>query len=443
MRHVRLAALIAASLSITACNGGGGSSNNALPAVVPNAAFPNSPIKHVVVIIQENRSFENLFHGFPGADTVNWGPDSTGKIMTLQPFPLEGGTELGHSHVNFSAAYNNGLMNGFDKVGVWGIVNRTYTELQPRTEVPFSYVPQSEIQPYWTLAQKYTIADRMFQSNSGPSFPAHQYLIAGQSANADEVPTVGPWGCDAPPGTTVSLIGPAGIDVAGPFPCFDYATLGDELDHAGISWNYYAPALSSTGGLFSAYDAIKHIRYDSDWTNDVISPETQVLTDIANGKLASVVWVVPSFPNSDHPLARSNTGPDWVASVVNSIGASPFWSSTAIFILWDDWGGWFDHVAPPSLDAMGLGFRVPLIVVSPYAKHGYVSHQQHEFGSILKFIEDNFGLPTLGQADARADNLLDCFDFTQQVTPLEQLHTVHPADYFVHQSHYLGPNDPD
>ena len=188
---------------------------------------------------------------------------------------------------------------------------------------------------------------------------------------------------------------------------------------------------TSAGGTFAAaFDAIRHVRFGSDWTSDVITPQTTVLGDIAAGTLADVTWIVPSFPDSDHPLAASNRGPSWVSSIVNALGASPFWNSTAVFVVWDDWGGWYDHVAPRQLDAMGLGFRVPLIVVSPYAKHGYVSHVQHEFGSILRFAEETFGLPSLGQADARADDLGDCFDFRQTPQPFARLRTPYaPAEF--------------
>ena len=131
---------------------------------------------------------------------------------------------------------------------------------------------------------------------------------------------------------------------------------------------------------------------------DVISPETAVLTDVAAGKLASVTWVVPDLANSDHPASLSATGPDWVASVVDAVGASAYWSSTAIVVDWDDWGGFYDHVAPPQLDVDGLGFRTPMIVISPYAKTEYVSHIRYESTSVVKFIEATFGLPTLSTA---------------------------------------------
>jgi phospholipase C len=374
----------------------------AAPAV---AATPPNPIRHVVFIIQENRTVDNLFMGFPGADTVTEGKSSTGKMVPLEPVTLEAGTDVDHTRVNALRTYAGGKMFfdlGDPSPGKTWAYN-------------YAYVPRSETVQYWTLAKRYTFADRTFASNMGPSFPAHEYLIAGQAANAVENPT-GPglkdWGCDSPVGSTVQLLGPNGTEVPGPFPCFDYQTLGDELDSAGLTWRYYAPQISTQGSIWSAYDAIKHIRYGPDWKSDVISPETKVLDDVPAGELASVTWVVPSFANSDHPGGTAG-GPKWVASIVNAIGASKYWKSTAIFLLWDDWGGWYDHVAPPQIDDMGLGFRVPLIVISPYAKPHHISHEQHEFGSLLKFTEKTFGVAALAASDRRADDLSDCFDFKQ------------------------------
>jgi phospholipase C len=442
-RALSLLLISVVSLGAAAC-GGASSQPRLFPPFMPRPSTINSApfIKHVVIIVQENRSFDNLFNGFPGADTVLQGRRQDGALVSLVQRPFEsGGIDLGHFHTSFRTAFAAGNMNGFDLEGTFGITSHGYQPIAGPPNYAYSYLPQSETQPYWQLAQKYTLSDRMFQSNSGPSYPAHQYLIAATSAGADEVPSSGPWGCDAPAGTTVSVLGPSGQDVAGPFPCFDYPTLGDELDRHGITWRYYAPQLQTTGGIFSAYDAIRHIRYGSDWTIDVISPETTVLNDIASGNLAQVTWVVPSFPNSDHALAASATGPQWVASVVNAVGASPFWNDTAIFITWDDWGGWYDHVAPPQLDPMGLGFRVPLIIVSPYAKHGYVSHVEHEFGSILKFTEATFGLSPLNTSDARADDFTDCFDFTQAVTPLQTIRTMlQPGDFLRQARSHQAPD---
>lgn len=391
-------------------------------------------ILHVVVIVQENRSFDNLFATFPGADGATSGSNYA-QIVPLTPLSLQAGLDLDHTHTGWWKDWDYGKMDGFAR-----------SDSNPSL-YPYSYVPPSEIVPYWSLATNYVLADRMFQSNTGPSYEAHQYIIAGQSADADELPagagSSGAWGCDSPPGTTVSLVGPNGTDLPGPFPCFDYQTMGDLLDNADVTWKYYAPAIGTdNGSIWSAFDAIKHIRYGPDWAGDVISPETQVLSDIQNRNLAEVSWVIPSWFNSDHPHTIADFGPDWVGSIVNEIGQSPYWNNTVIFITWDDWGGFFDHVPPPQIDEMGLGFRVPLIVVSPYAKRGYISHQQHEFGSLLKFTEVLYGLPSLGTRDAVSDDLRDCFDFSQAPQPFAAVKTNHTAQYFKDQAP-SGPPDTD
>ena len=362
--------------------------------------------------MQENRTFDNLFHDFPGADTVSSGM-SHGTVIPLQPIPFEQGTDIDHSHEGWSEAYDNGAMDGFARAKY------------PIANLPYAYVPQSETVPYFTLAKAFTLGDRMFQSNTGPSFPAHQYMIAGQSALADNNPN-GTWGCDAAANTTVPLLGPNGTSLPGPFPCFDYQTMADLLDAKGVTWRYYAAAASGDrnggGYIWSAYDAIKHIRFGADWSKNVISPPQTVLTDIESGNLAQVTWITPSFNFSDHASAGLTAmGPDWVASITNAIGASSYWNSTVIFVAWDDWGGWYDHVPPPMVDSMGLGGRVPLIVVSPYAKHGYISHVTHEFSGFLKYMEEVFGLPSLNTRDVNADDFTDCFDYTQTPQPYSQV----------------------
>jgi phospholipase C len=415
-----------------------GCANDQKNLIAPSPNFQDllqQHIQHVVVIVQENRSFDNLFGSFPGADGATSGSNN-GQIVPLMPMSLEDGPDLDHSHAGWWADRDNGKMDGFGHA--YGVNPGMY---------PYSYVPPSEIQQYWMLAANYVLADRMFQSNTGPSYVAHQYIIAGQSADADELPGGAgfneAWGCDSPPGTTVSLVGPNGTDLPGPFPCFDYQTIGDLLDKANVSWKYYAPSLGDDkGSIWSAYDAIRHIRYGPDWSGDVISPETEVLTDIQKRKLAQVSWVMPSWVNSDHPATGTDSGPDWVASIVNEIGQSPYWNNTVVFILWDDWGGFYDHVDPPQIDSMGLGFRVPLIVVSPYAKHGYISHQQHEFGSLLNFTEELYRLPSLGTRDAISDDLSDCFDFSQAVWQFTPVKTQHTPQFFKNQPR-SGPPDTD
>jgi phospholipase C len=427
---------IAATLLIAPAGcGSGGTIPGSSAAPTTSQNLPPSLIQHVVIIMQENRSFDNLFNGFPGADTVTSGLN--GKIVVpLKPMSLGGGPDVDHSHTSWWTDWDNGKMDGFAH-DAGSTSTAASTSL-----VAYSYVPQSDVLPYWELAQRYTIGDRMFQSNTGPSFVAHQYMIAGQSGEASENPnSTSAWGCDAPAATRVALVGPNGTDLPGVFPCFDYTTMADLLDAKGISWRYYAPGTTDSFYIISAFDAIRHIRYGQDWTTKVISPETNILTDIPNGNLAQVTWVVPTFNHSDHPGSLPE-GPDWVAAVVNAIGNSPFWNSTAIFVAWDDWGGWYDHVPPPQVDNMGLGFRVPLLVISPYAKTGYISHVTHESSGFLTYIEENFGLPSLGSRDVLADDFSDCFNYDQPPQSFLKIHALHTPQYLQAEKP-SGPPDDD
>lgn len=408
-------------------------------------------IRHIVVIVQENRSFDNLFNGFPGADTVQVGRKHDGGTIHLKPVSFLHEADLDHTHAGALMEYDHGKMDGWDLERP-DVVQK---EPQPPSTLAYAYLPRSETRPYWQLAEKYALADRMFQPLFGPSFAEHQYLIAGQSSNVVDNPDVGSntnffWGCDSPADARALVNNTPGRGV---FPCFTYRTIADLLDAKRVSWRYYAPPGDHLGAVWSAFDAIHGVRYGPDWEKNVVSPETRVLTDIENRSLPDVSWVVPSASSSDPAYPRqprfryvemvTNKGPEWVGSIVNAIGKTPYWKDTAIFILWDDWGGWFDHVAPQQLDSMGLGFRVPLIVVSPYAKTGYVSHVQHEFGSILHFTEQTFGLGTLGTSDARADDLADCFDFGGEPHTFVALQTRLDAAYFLRSQEADEPPDSD
>ncbi len=391
-------------------------------------------VKHIVVIIQENRSFDNFFKDFPGADSADTGMSHSGPVA-LHPVDLDFPADVDHQHRAFVQEYDGGRMDGWDVA---------MTSPRQAPTFPYAYVPRAQIEPYWTMASRWTLADKMFQSNTGPSFPAHLYLIAGESdltaSNPNHLETTHfAWGCDSPPNATVTRIDALGVEVPGPFPCLDFPTIADRAEAAGVSWRYYAPPLDSLGSIWSAFDAIKHIRYGPLWQN-VISPETRVLDDARHGDLPAITWVVPTAANSDHPFPHHATagdiastgqyGPDWVASVVNAVGEGPLWNSTAIFVVWDDWGGWYDHVTPPELDRMGLAFRVPFIVISPYARRGYVSHVRHEFGSVLKFTERAFDLPSLNTTDTRSDALRDCFDFSQAPEAFAPIPSLHRAAFF-------------
>jgi phospholipase C len=230
--------------------------------------------------------------------------------------------------------------------------------------------------------------------------------------------------------------------------CFDYKTLGDELDQAKLTWRFYASQYGSissgTGGTWSSYQAIKHIYYGPDWKRDVISPNWRFIKDVRAGQLANFTWITPECSESDHVDCPGGYGPSWVAALVNAVGRSKFWNSTAIFIQWDDWGGLYDHVAPPPpYYRDSLGFRVPLIIMSPYAKRDHVSHVQYETASVLRFAEDLWGLQRLADADRRANSPAeDCFDFNQKPEQYVAIHAPLPPKFFMHQfgNDYFAPD---
>ena len=442
----------ALALSFSACNGNGGVLGSApqprsyqflarmRTALIPQRHSGKDKIQHVVIIIQENRSFNNLFYGFKGATTAQYGYDSYGKKIKLKPIVLETVWDVQHSSYGFFAACNGTgsipgtdcQMNGFNLEN-HGCGQASYPPC-PIKHPQYAYVPHYETAPYFDMADQYVLGDQMYASNLDGSFTSHQYIIAGQSESAVNSPH-GAWGCPGGSSDTVQMITQQrllrGYEVA----CWNATTLGDELDNKHISWAYYAtPVLGSPPGVWSAYQVIRHIYDGPDWSSDVISPPSQFLTDVSKGKLRTVSWVTPTAANSDHPGSGSNTGPSWVASLVNAIGESSYWKSTAIFVFWDDWGGWYDPEPPAYVDYDGLGIRVPLLVISPYAKKGYVSHVHYEHGSILKFVEDIFALPRLAASDTRATSpAKDCFDFNQAPRPFTRIPAPHDKAYFIHQ----------
>jgi phospholipase C len=428
-------------------------------------------IQHVIVIIQENRTVDNLFQFFPGASTQSWGYNSLGNRVPLYSDPLVGGAGPGHTHGNFLIEYDGGGMNGFDKAKSGCIGN-----CPPKSTAVYAYVPESDVQPYYTMAEAYSFADEMFQTNQGPSYPAHQYLTSGSSAcdgsgsylNGPIVPQClppTPWpmsenpsysgggGCDSLVATTVALINPANTndESKAAFPCGTRVSIFTEAINAGVTWTYYEAHAGS--GFWKGADSVEQLwcypevppcNSGSEYYQaHVLHPSAQILNDITAGKLANISYVTPSQAASDHAEHTDGSGPSWVASVVNAVGASKYWSSTAIFVVWDDWGGWYDHVAPTINNAYELGFRVPLIVISPYAKDGYVSHVPHEFGSILHFTEEAFDLPSLGTTDVRSDDLSDCFNFAQKGRKFKVIPARLRARYFLKLPPSSGMPDDD
>ncbi|MGA8575534.1 MAG: alkaline phosphatase family protein [Candidatus Cybelea sp.] len=418
---------------------GGGSPSATMPIAAPGG----ERIDHVVIVVQENRSFDNLFSGFPGADAPTFGYAGRTRI-SLHPTSLENPGNIENNWRDAIDGWNGGKMNGFEREHFYG---------GPR-DFAYAYVPREEAAPYWTMAKRYVLADRMFPTQFGPSFTAHLSLIAGNTtiepgpiAEVDAPDTL-KWGCEAPPGTRSFTLNAQRVErFNGPFPCFDhFPTLAATLDAAGVSWKYYASPLSRVAGkVWSEFSSIRSVRYGADWKN-VISPQTRILTDVSRGSLAAVSWVTPDWVDSDHTGSGYHRGPSWVASIVNAIGESPYWSSTAIFVIWDDWGGWYDDAVPPQLDYRGLGIRVPCIVISPYAKQGYVAHTQYEYGSILKTVEEIFGLqrigpPSRGFTDTRANDMLDAFDFAQAPRAFSPIPARYPKSTFTGERPSFIPPD--
>jgi phospholipase C len=395
-------------------------------------------IQHVVIIVQENRSFDDLFNGYPGANTVTSGKNSKGQTIQLQPVGLETQYVIDHSADAMFSACNgtrgrNCKMNGFDKEQSFGgPANPEYV-----------YVPQSETGPYFALANEFVLADNNFQSHLDESFVSHQYLIAAQAASSVNLP-LGEWGCDGGPSDTIQTLKQDRTYGSSIQACYDYTTLADELDSAGLTWRFYTSTLTGDGGYWSAFQAVKHIRDGPDWSQDVITPQTQFFQDVKGGNLANVTWITPTCENSDHVNCGGKTGPHWVGTLVNAIGRSQFWDTTAVFVVWDDWGGTYDHVAPPYEDYDGNGFRVGMLMISPYAKQGSVTHTQYESVSILKFIEDQYGLPQMAAADARAADPANdpaAFDFTQQPRKYKKVKTDYDEAFFLNQPYDARPPD--
>jgi len=405
-------------------------------ALVRPATTGAGKITHVIYVIQENRSFDNLFQGYPGANTVSEGMNSQGQTIQLQPVSLAKVYQIDHSaQAMFAACNGTGSlrgtdcrMNGFDQEESYGG--------PPNPQ--YVYVPRAESQPYFDMAHEWVVADNMFQSHLDESFVSHQYAIAAQAKSSVNLPAFILWGCEGGPSDTISTItqtrNPNGPQQRA---CFDYTTLGDELDAAHLTWRFYAVGYENdrggNGGTWSGYQAVRHIFRGPDWKNDVVTPNWKFITDVRAGKLANFTWITPECAESDHNECGGGFGPSWVSAIVNTVGKSKFWNSTAIFVQWDDWGGLYDHVAPPFEDYDGNGFRVPLLVMSPYAKKDYVSHVQFETTSVLRFAEDLYGLPQMAAADARANSPAnDCFDFSQSPRKFVPIKAPHPTDFFIH-----------
>jgi phospholipase C len=474
--------LAVAGVAVAAC-GGGLSSGPAGSGLVPGARghSGSTKIQHVIVVIQENRSFDNLFATYPGANGATSGqaaPMPTpiaqscarkGQPVITKPTTVQltkvslvgagfknnfgEDNDLDHIYGGYLAEYDNANMDGFDLV----LFGADGSGPQAECTYAYQYVDPNDIKPYWDIANQYVLADNMFDTQGSSSFTGHQDLIAGGTVVNYKVKKHGdnsiidnpynmPWGCeDSPPNTVTSLITTSDqyLEGAGPFPCFTYSTIRDQLDAKKISWKYYTTPPNGDGGIWSAFDAIKAVREGPEWHTNVTRNPNVIFKDIKNGKLPSVAWVTPDAFNSDHPAEYKivgkkkvpvDNGPSWVASVVNAIGTSKYWKTCAIVILWDDPGGFYDHVKPPFIDNQGgLGFRLPMLIVSPYVQ-AHVEHTQYESASVLKFIQDNWSLGTLPPSpDVRAASIGNAFNFSQTPRSFHKIRSKYSESFFLKQ----------
>jgi phospholipase C len=399
-----------------------------------------NPIKHVIFLIKENHTFDNYFGKYPGADGATRGKTlacddgyAPGPTVPLTPAPYQYPHDLGHAFAPGLTAINGGAMDGFNCVA-YGDDLTGYTQYSRKT-----------LPAYWALADRFVLADHFFTSMYGPTFPEHLYTVAAQSYgivdNKTTIDTPGNY-CDDPSEhtrrfpiedlttkdtkTIMDLEDHFLDDPANPYEIYSYwvdtptciniKVLPDQLEKEGVSWKYYA----MPNQWMNALQAIKHVRSGPMW--DHVQDPSTILTDLEDDQLPAVSWLIPPEGNpNEHPGGGVNIceGENWTVEYLNAVFRSKAWKSTAVVIVWDDFGGFYDHVVPPHYDVMGLGPRTPALIVSPYtvagdnADGGAIDSTVYEFSSVLRFIEDLHGLQPMTDRDAQASPLAGAFDFTQ------------------------------
>ena len=416
--------------------GAGGKDNDDLGVIVAG----ENPIEHVIFLIKENRSFDHYFGKYPGVegategDTLDCSSLKDGPSIELSDAPLVQPHDLGHAFYPGLLAINGGKMNGFFCIALGEDL------------AGYSQYDRDSLPAYWAYADRFVIADHFFTSMYGPTFPEHLYTVAAQSYGVvDNKSTTNVEGnyCDdnteftqrfpledltaddikrimrleenitATPGQLLKIA----QYWESTRTCFNLKVLPDQLQNNGISWKYYA--LPDT--WMNALQAIRHVRFGPMW-NKVQDPET-ILQDLKQDTLPAVSWLIPPEGEAnEHPGSGTNVceGENWTVEYLNAIQRSDAWPNTAVVVVWDDFGGFYDHVPPPHYDVMGLGPRTPALIISPYtrrgdnAEGGAVDNNVYEFSSVLKFIEELHGLDPMTERDERADPLTGAFDFTQE-----------------------------
>ena len=360
-------------------------------------AKPNTPIEHFVVLMQENHTFDNYFGTYPGADGIPEGicmpvdPFDTASTECVEPFHIgdRPSEDLDHSLPTFKMQYNEGKMDGF----IYALYKRNQNGA-----LAMSYYDDRDLPYYWNLADEYVLFDKFFSSDHGGSFANHIYWVAAERG-----------------GNGVSPDG---------YP--DLVTIFDRLEEKGISWKFYVQNYDPYITYRTAHEIqgnrssqviwvpllnIPRFLDDPELSSHIVDLR-EYYTDLENGTLPAVAYIVPSGA-SEHPPSSVRSGQKFVKTLIQTLMRSYAWDTSAFLLVYDDWGGWYDHVPPPQVDEFGYGFRVPALLVSPYARRGHIDSTVLDFTSILKFVEENWNLEPVAERDAKANNFLSAFDFTQ------------------------------
>ena len=358
---------------------------------------PKTQIEHFIVLMQENHTFDNYFGTYPGAEGIPEGvcmpvdPFDAANTECIEPFHIgeRGSEDLDHSQPTFLMQYNEGKLDGF----VYTLYQRNQNGA-----MTMAHYDDHDLPYYWNLADEYVLFDQFFSSDHGGSFANHIYWVAAEHG-----------------GNGVSRDG---------YP--KLVTIFDRLEEKGISWKFYVQNYDPYITYRTAHEILGNRSSQAIWVpllniprfldNPELSSHivdlNEYYTDLENGTLPAVAYIVPSGA-SEHPPGSVRSGQKFVKGLIQSLMRSYAWESSAFLLVYDDWGGWYDHVVPPQVDEFGYGFRVPAILVSPYARRGHIDSTVLDFTSILKFIEGNWDLEPIAERDAKANNFLTAFDFTQ------------------------------
>ncbi len=409
-RFLQTSAMAVAGGVLFSCTGG-----RTTPSVDdPTASIDtNTPIKRVIYVMLENRSFNNLFGKFPGVTGTTTGVEY-GNEKPLIPCPDWLPGDLPHDRAAYLNCVNGGTLDGFGT----GIYGSTYA---------YTQFDEPQIPNYWLWAKEYAISDNFFASAAGPSYGNHYYFIAGQSGgvidNPENIETrvdgdkkYKSWGCDAIGDDVFVFVKDDQGNLTKHDTCFTFKTVGEQLSEIDVDWAYYSAVPGQVGYFWNAYNGIANVFHTDMW-HEHVRPVDRLVQDIEAGTLPPVTWVTPRFELSDHPPFSTGHSHNWITDIVNAVMRSPEWEHTAIFLTWDEWGGFYDPVLPPEVDPVGLGIRVPLLTISPYTRRGVIDDELGEFSTPLRFIADNWGLDYLTPRIANTHNFEHVFDFSKKPRP--------------------------